>query len=141
MHAVDFKNCSEGISGVNDGKPYCPNLAELATTGVNYVAANTSKPSDSFPGLMTIITGATPRTMGVYYDVAYDRSLDGPAGDDRERQPALAPARRRRQPAIPLNMRKASTSTRPRSTAAHQAPALPTAASPPSTRPSSIAIQ
>jgi hypothetical protein len=79
MHAVDFKNCVEGIAGANDGKPYCPNLAELATTGVNYVAANTSKPSDSFPGLMTIITGATPRTMGVYYDVAYDRSLDGPA--------------------------------------------------------------
>ena len=79
MHAVDFKNCAEGIAGVNGGKPYCPNLAALATTGVNYVAANTSKPSDSFPGLMTIITGATPRTMGVYYDVAYDRSLDGPA--------------------------------------------------------------
>ena len=28
---------------------------------------------------MSIVTGATPRTMGVYYDVAYDRSLDGPA--------------------------------------------------------------
>ena len=79
MHAVDFLNCSKGIAGVNDGKPYCPNLAALSATGVNYVAANTSKPSDSFPGLMNIVTGATPRTMGVYYDVAYDRSLDGPA--------------------------------------------------------------
>lgn len=78
MHAVDFKNCAEGIAGANGGKPYCPNLASLATTGVNYVAASTSKPSDSFPGLMTIVSGATPRTMGVYYDVAYDRSLDGP---------------------------------------------------------------
>ena len=28
---------------------------------------------------MNIVTGATPRTMGVYYDVAYDRSLDGPS--------------------------------------------------------------
>jgi hypothetical protein len=28
---------------------------------------------------MTIVTGATPRTMGIYYDVAYDRSLDAPA--------------------------------------------------------------
>jgi hypothetical protein len=46
---------------------------------VNYVAASTSRPSDSFPGLMTIVTGATPRTMGIYYDVAYDRSLDAPA--------------------------------------------------------------
>ena len=79
MHAVDYKNCVEGIAGVNGGKPYCPNLAALGTTGVNYVAANTSKPSDSFPGLMNIVSGATPRLMGVYYDVAYDRSLDGPA--------------------------------------------------------------
>ena len=28
---------------------------------------------------MSIVSGATPRLMGVYYDVAYDRSLDGPA--------------------------------------------------------------
>jgi hypothetical protein len=79
FHAVDFLNCSHGISTVNNGAPYCPNLAGLGTTGVNYVAASTSKPSDSFPGLMNLVTGATPRTMGVYYDVAYDRSLDGPA--------------------------------------------------------------
>ena len=78
MHAVDFLNCSKGITGVNDGAPYCPNLAALATTGVNYTGASTSKPSDSFPGLMTIVSGATPRLMGVYYDIAYDRSLDGP---------------------------------------------------------------
>ncbi len=78
MHALDFKNCSQGIAGVNGGAPYCPHLAELASTGVNYNAANTSRPSDSFPGLMNIVSGATPRTMGVYYDVAYDRSLDGP---------------------------------------------------------------
>jgi len=79
MHAVDFLNCSIGIPTVNNGAPYCPNLAALGTTGVNYTAASTSKPSDSFPGLMTIVSGATPRTLGVYYDVAYDRSLDGPA--------------------------------------------------------------
>ena len=64
MHAVDFLNCANGIAGANGGKPYCPNLAALATTGVNYVGASTSKPSDSFPGLMTIVTGATPRTDG-----------------------------------------------------------------------------
>ena len=79
MHAVDFLNCMNGVPGVNSGDPYCPNLAALATTGVNYVGANTSKPSDSFPGLMNLMTGATPRTMGIYYDVAYDRSLDGPS--------------------------------------------------------------
>src|SRR5215469_7288594 len=78
MHAVDFLNCAHGIAGVNNGDPYCPNLASLSAHGINYVAAHTSKPYDSFPGLMNIVTGATPRTMGVYYDVAYDRSLDGP---------------------------------------------------------------
>ena len=79
MHAVDYENCAHGVSGVNGGAPYCPNLAALGHTGVNYVAASTSRPSDSFPGLMAIVTGATPRTMGIYYDVAYDRSLDAPA--------------------------------------------------------------
>ncbi len=78
MHAVDYLNCSQGVSGVNGGQPYCPNLAALGQTGVNYVGASTSKPSDSFPGLMTLVTGATPKSMGVYYDVAYDRALDAP---------------------------------------------------------------
>lgn len=79
MHAVDFTNCVHGIAGVNNDNPYCPNLASLGQTGVNYVGASTSRPSDSFPGLMSIVTGATPRTMGIYYDVGYDRSLDAPA--------------------------------------------------------------
>jgi hypothetical protein len=79
MHAVDFLNCAQGIASIRSGEQYCPNLAALATTGINYVAASTSRPSDSFPGLMSIVSGATPRTMGVYYDVAFDRSLDPPA--------------------------------------------------------------
>jgi len=79
MHALDFINCAEGISGVNGGAPYCPNLAELAETGVNYLEASTSKPSDSFPGLMALVSGGSPRTVGAFYDVAYDRSLDPPA--------------------------------------------------------------
>src|SRR6266566_3311414 len=78
MHAVDFANCASGLSGVNGGNPYCPNLAALAQAGVNYVAASTAKPSDSFPGLMALVSGASPRTMGVYYDVAFDRSLNPP---------------------------------------------------------------
>src|SRR6202042_2018975 len=47
-------------------------------TGINYVATSSSKPSDSAPGLMALVTGGTPRTTGIYYDVAFDRSLDGP---------------------------------------------------------------
>jgi Type I phosphodiesterase / nucleotide pyrophosphatase len=78
MHALDFINCSKGISGVNGGSPYCPNLAELAETGVNYLDGSTSKPSDSFPGLTAIVSGGSPRTFGAFYDVAYDRSLAPP---------------------------------------------------------------
>jgi Type I phosphodiesterase / nucleotide pyrophosphatase len=78
MHALDFINCSKGISEVNGGKSYCPNLAELAETGVNYLDTATSKPSDSFPGLMALMTGGSPRTVGAFYDVAYDRSLAPP---------------------------------------------------------------
>ncbi|AXC11663.1 hypothetical protein ACPOL_2339 [Acidisarcina polymorpha] len=79
MHAVDYYNCIRGISTVNDGKSYCPALAGLNSTAINYAAASTSKPSDSFPGLISIVTGGTSRYAGVYYDVAYDRSLDAPA--------------------------------------------------------------
>jgi len=79
MHAVDFLNCANGIAGANNGAPYCPALAALAKHGVNYVAASTSKPSDSFPGLTAIITGGSPALTGVYYDVAYSRNLQGPA--------------------------------------------------------------
>jgi hypothetical protein len=63
---------------VNDGQPFCPHLAALGMTGVHYVAASTSKPSDSFPGLMNLVTGVTPRTVGGYYDVSYDRTLSPP---------------------------------------------------------------
>jgi hypothetical protein len=79
MHAVDFANCANGVSTVNHGAPYCPALAALAKTGINYVAASTSKPSDSFPGLTAIVTGGSPALTGVYYDVAYSRNFDAPA--------------------------------------------------------------
>jgi len=79
MHAVDFYNCSHGIAGVNNGDPYCPNMQALSQRGVNYVGAVSSKPSDSFPGLAALVSGGTPKSTGLYYDVAFDRSLDAPA--------------------------------------------------------------
>jgi hypothetical protein len=79
MHAVDFYNCSHGMAGINGGNAYCPNLVALSQTGINYVATQSSTPSDSFPGLAALVTGGSPRTTGLYYDVAYDRSLDAPA--------------------------------------------------------------
>src|ERR1700742_4986543 len=60
MHAVDFYNCTHGIAGANGGDPYCPNLAALGKTGINYVATTSSKPSDSAPGLMALVTGGAP---------------------------------------------------------------------------------
>ena len=78
MHAVDFYNCANGIVGVNGGEPYCPNMASLSSTAINYVNAISSKPSDSFPGMTALASGGTPKSTGIYYDVAYDRSLDGP---------------------------------------------------------------
>src|SRR5271166_2286461 len=78
MHSLDFVNCANGVSGVNGGAPYCPNLAALGATGSTYLNATTSKPSDSFPGLMAIVSGGSPRSVGAFYDVAYDRSLAPP---------------------------------------------------------------
>jgi hypothetical protein len=79
MHAVDFLNCANGISTANNGQPFCPAIAALGNTGINYVSASTSKPSDSFPGLISIVTGGSPALTGIYYDVAYSRDLDAPA--------------------------------------------------------------
>ncbi len=79
MHAVDLLNCANGISTANNGQPFCPAIAALGNTGINYVSASTSKPSDSFPGLIAIVTGGSPAVTGIYYDVAYSRDLDAPA--------------------------------------------------------------
>ncbi len=75
MHAVDFANCRAGVEGCS---PYCPNLAQLAHTGVNYLQALTPRPSDSFPGLTALVTGGLPRTTGAFYDVSYNRALSPP---------------------------------------------------------------
>jgi Type I phosphodiesterase / nucleotide pyrophosphatase len=79
MHAVDFYNCANGIASINNGDSYCPNLAALGQTGINYVATASSMPSDSFPGIAALVTGGSPKTTGIYYDVAYDRTLAPPA--------------------------------------------------------------
>ncbi len=100
MHAVDFENCANGISGANGGAPYCPTLAALGKTGLTYTRTTTSRPSDSFPGVMALVTGGSPRTVGAFYDVAYDRVLAPPlvttgnglpGTSDPANNPALAP--------------------------------------------------
>jgi len=53
-------------------------LAELAKHGVTYSNANTPANSDSFPGLLALVTGGSPVSHGVFYDVSYDRNLFDP---------------------------------------------------------------
>jgi hypothetical protein len=53
-------------------------LARLGERGVTFTQAQTSFPSDSFPGLAALVTGGTPRTTGIYYDDTYDRRLAAP---------------------------------------------------------------
>lgn len=57
MHELDYLNCIKGTPGVNNGQPWCLNIAKLGADGVNYTETSTSRPSDSFPGLMAIVSG------------------------------------------------------------------------------------
>jgi len=56
-------------------------LATLASSGLQYTNAHTTTPSDSFPGMLAMATGGTPRTTGVYYDDSYDRTLYPPGSN------------------------------------------------------------
>src|SRR5579862_2575646 len=70
FHAADLQYCVAHDT--------CPTLSRLHAHGVNYLRTTTSRPSDSFPGLMALMSGGTPRTVGAFYDVAYDRVLAPP---------------------------------------------------------------
>lgn len=54
-------------------------LAELSAHGVTYDNAAASQPSDSFPGLAALVTGGSPTTAGLWYDVTWNRKLSPPA--------------------------------------------------------------
>ena len=53
-------------------------LAELSRHGVTYSNARTPANSDSFPGLLALLTGGSPITHGLFYDVSYDRAVYDP---------------------------------------------------------------
>ena len=59
---------------------YLPNILALEQSGTLYSNATTSSPSDSFPGLLSYLTGAGPSTTGVYYDDSYAANLIAPGG-------------------------------------------------------------
>jgi hypothetical protein len=56
-------------------------LAGLASHGTHFSMASSAKPSDSFPGLLSMLTGGSPKSTGVYYDDSYDRALSAPGSD------------------------------------------------------------
>jgi hypothetical protein len=65
-------------------------LARLVHGGAEFANARASDPSDSDPGGTALMTGGDPRSTGVYYDVAYNHSVNeagttdcsGPTGGD-----------------------------------------------------------
>src|SRR5436853_5419068 len=54
-------------------------LAELSHHGVTFSNARTPANSDSFPGLLALVTGGSPISHGLFYDVSYDRTIFDPA--------------------------------------------------------------
>src|SRR5712664_3048152 len=56
-------------------------LGKLSSSGVTYTEASTSKPSNSFPGLLSLVTGGSPLSTGVWYEGAYARSLSPPGSN------------------------------------------------------------
>ena len=71
LHEQDLARCV--------GANTCPNLAVLAKSGITYTDAHTPGLSDSFPGLAALLTGGSPKTAGLFYDVSYDRTLYAPS--------------------------------------------------------------
>jgi hypothetical protein len=57
-------------------------LAQLSRHAKTYTNASTSQPSDSFPGLASLVTGGSPITTGFWYDVTWNRKLSFPAQPD-----------------------------------------------------------
>jgi hypothetical protein len=74
MHALDLSNF---VASHPDS-----NLAALTRHGVTYTNNVTASPSDSFPGLASLVTGGSPVTTGLWYDDTYNRALSPPAQTD-----------------------------------------------------------
>ncbi len=70
LHALDLSNYTRNNPNST--------LAQLSLAGVTYTNASSAKPSDSFPGLLAIVTGGSPAATGVFYDDSYDRTLSPP---------------------------------------------------------------
>jgi Type I phosphodiesterase / nucleotide pyrophosphatase len=56
-------------------------FGKLLSHGVHFTDAHTSRPSDSFPGLLAFMTGGSPLSHGIFYDDSYDRTLFAPGSN------------------------------------------------------------
>src|SRR5712672_199243 len=70
MHALDVARYVESHPNST--------LKQLAGHGITYSNARTPANSDSFPGLLALVTGGSPVTTGLFYDVSYDRTIFDP---------------------------------------------------------------
>jgi hypothetical protein len=74
LHALDLANY---VNAHGDST-----LAMLSRQGITYTNASTTTPSDSFPGLASLLTGGSPVTAGFWYDDTYNRKLSPPRKTD-----------------------------------------------------------
>jgi predicted AlkP superfamily pyrophosphatase or phosphodiesterase len=79
MHALDVATYVKNNKGSA--------LAELAGHGVTYSNAQTPANSDSFPGLLALVTGGSPVSHGLFYDVSYNRGIFDPTNTSCQGQP------------------------------------------------------
>jgi hypothetical protein len=79
LHALDLANYVAAHPGSA--------LAELSEHAVTYTNAHTPANSDSFPGLLALITGGSPSSHGLFYDVSYNRSVYDPTNTSCAGQP------------------------------------------------------
>ncbi len=73
MHAIDLANYAAAHPAGA--------LAALRNSGIAYTGALSPVPSDSFPGMLALVTGGTPHATGVYYDDSYERTYFKPGSD------------------------------------------------------------
>jgi hypothetical protein len=73
MHEADLVNYVKTHPGST--------FAKLVKHGVEYTHASTSRPSDSYPGLLAFATGGSPLSHGVFYDDTYDATLFPPGSN------------------------------------------------------------
>ena len=73
LHALDLANF---VKAYPDST-----MARLSSQGVTYTQALTNIPSESFPGLLGIVTGGSSISTGVYYEGNYSRDLSPPGSN------------------------------------------------------------